>query len=107
MAETEIKIIKGDSLDVTVVLKNVVPSSVSHVYFSSRNLPTKELTYEAPVAPETQGKYKLAIDAAETATYSIGRTSYDITVHFTNNKVQTVRYQGPMAIFDKTNRVDV
>lgn len=106
MADTEIKIIKGDSVNVTVKFRNIDLNSIAHVYFSSRNLPTHELVFEA-ATETTEDLYRLIIDAAETVTYPIGLTSYDITVQFLNDTVQTVRYQGPMRVFDKTNRVDV
>lgn len=106
-ADVEIKVIKGDSVNVTVTLVGLDSETVDHIYFSSRNIITKELIFEEATEDYPNGLYRLSITAAETAVFPIGRSTYDITVYFTNNSVQTVRYKGPIMVYEKDNRVDV
>ena len=101
---TELTLIKGDSLTVTVDIEGVAAADIDHIYFSVRDVVTDEFTYD-----ETSEKWILTIPAADTdnAEYKIGKHSYDVTVYFANNTVNTIIYKGLLTIFAKDNIVDL
>lgn len=98
--ETTIEIIKGDSLHLNLTFENLDLNLISHVYFSSRNIITKEFLYD-----EFEENYRLEIMAAESENFPAGRHSYDITVYFIDSGVKTVQRKGPFIILTKDNRV--
>jgi tRNA splicing endonuclease len=98
--EAEIKIIKGDSLDLTLTIENIELELIEHVYFSSRNLLTREFLWDEPTE-----KYRLRIAAEETEEFPVGRASYDITIMFIDEGVRTAKYKGPLIVHPKDNRV--
>jgi hypothetical protein len=100
--ETTITIVKGDSLHLNLTFENLDLSLVSHVYFSSRNIITKEFIYD-----EDEENYRLEILAAESADFEAGRFSYDITVYFIDDGVKTVQRKGPFVILTKDNTVNI
>jgi hypothetical protein len=100
--ETTITIIKGDSLHINLTFENLDAELISHVYFSSRNIITKEFIYD-----EFEENYRLEILAAESAQFEAGRFSYDITVFFIDDGVKTVQRKGPFVILTKDNMVNI
>ena len=98
--ETTITIVKGDSLHLNLTFENLDLSLVSHVYFSSRNIITKEFIYDSE-----EENYRLEILAVESEEFPAGKYSYDITVYFTDDGVKTVQRKGPFVILTKDNRV--
>jgi hypothetical protein len=98
--ETTITIVKGDSLHLNLTFENLDLSLVSHVYFSSRNIITKEFIYD-----DEEENYRLEILAVESEEFPAGKYSYDITVYFTDDGVKTVQRKGPFVILTKDNRV--
>jgi hypothetical protein len=100
--ETTITIIKGDSLHLNLTFENLDEDLISHVYFSSRNIITKEFTYD-----EVEENYRLEILATESANFEAGRFSYDITVFFIDDGVKTVQRKGPFVILTKDNMVNI
>jgi hypothetical protein len=98
--ETTIEIIKGDSLHLNLTFENLDIELISHVYFSSRNIITKEFVYD-----EFEENYRLEIMPSESEDFPAGRHSYDITVYFIDNGVRTVQRKGPLVILTKDNRV--
>jgi hypothetical protein len=98
--ETTIEIIKGDSLHLNLTFENLDLSLISHVYFSSRNIITKEFIYD-----EFEENYRLEIMATESEDFPAGRHSYDITVYFIDSGVKTVQRKGPFIVLTKDNRV--
>lgn len=101
---TELTLIKGDSLTVTVEIEGVAAVDVDHVYFSVRDIVTAEFTYDTP-----SSKWILTIPATSTddAIYTVGKHSYDVTVYFANSTVTTIIYKGLLTIYAKDNVVDV
>ena len=101
---TELTLIKGDSLTVTVEIENVAVADIDHIYFSVRDVVTDEFTYD-----EASEKWILTLPATDTdnAEYTVGKHSYDVTVYFTNNTVNTIIYKGLLTIYAKDNVVDV
>jgi hypothetical protein len=97
---TTITIVKGDSLNINLSFENLDTDLISHVYFSSRNIITKEFTYD-----ETEESYQMTIQANESEGFESGRFSYDITVYFIDNGVKTVQRKGPLVILTKDNQV--
>jgi hypothetical protein len=100
--ETTITIIKGDSLHINLTFENLDEDLISHVYFSSRNIITKEFTYD-----QFEENYRLEILATESANFEAGRFSYDITVFFIDDGVKTVQRKGPFVILTKDNMVNI
>ena len=100
--ETTITVVKGDSLHLNLTFENLDTDLISHVYFSSRNIITKEFIYD-----EFEDNYRLEILAAETVDFEAGRFSYDITVYFLDNGVKTVQRKGPFIILSKDNTVNI
>jgi hypothetical protein len=100
--ETTITIIKGDSLHINLTFENLDEDLISHVYFSSRNIITKEFTYD-----EFEENYRLEILASESAEFEAGRFSYDITLVFVDDGVKTVQRKGPFIILTKDNMVNI
>jgi hypothetical protein len=100
--ETTITIIKGDSLHINLTFENLDEDLISHVYFSSRNIITKEFMYD-----EFEENYRLEILASESAEFEAGRFSYDITVVFVDDGVKTVQRKGPFIILTKDNMVNI
>lgn len=101
---TELTLVKGDSLTVTVEIEGVAAADVDHIYFSVRDVVTDEFTYDN--ASET---WILTIPATSTdnAEYKVGKHSYDVTVYFANSTVTTIIYKGLLTIYGKDNVVDV
>lgn len=101
---TELTLVKGDSLSVTVDIDGVAAADIDHIYFSVRDVVTAEFTYD-----NTSEKWLLTIPATSTddAIYTVGKHSYDVTVYFANNTVNTIIYKGLLTIYAKDNIVDV
>lgn len=101
---TELTLIKGDSLTVTVEITGVTTNDVDHIYFSVRDVVTDEFTYD-----NASEKWILTIPATSTdnAEYTVGKHSYDVTVYFSNSTVNTIIYKGLLTIYAKDNVVDV
>lgn len=101
---TELTLVKGDSLTVTVEIEGVAAADVDHIYFSVRDVVTDEFTYDN--ASET---WILTIPAADTDNneYTVGKHSYDVTVYFANSTVTTIIYKGLLTIYAKDNVVDI
>jgi hypothetical protein len=98
--ETTITIVKGDNLHINLTFENLDLDLISHVYFSSRNIITKEFTYD-----NEEENYRLEILASESEDFPAGKHSYDITVYFIDNGVKTVQRKGPLVILTKDNKV--
>lgn len=103
-AGTELTLIKGDSLTVTVDIEGVAAADVDHIYFSVRDVVTEEFIYDA-----TSETWIMTIAAEDTAVaaYKVGKHSYDVTVYFANNTVNTIIYKGLLTVFAKDNEVEV
>lgn len=101
---TELTLVKGDSLTVTVEIEGVAAADVSHIYFSVRDVVTDEFTYD-----NASSKWILTIPATDTDNneYTIGKHSYDVTVYFANSTVTTIIYKGLLTIYAKDNVVDI
>jgi hypothetical protein len=101
---TELTLIKGDSLIVTVDIEGVSAVDIDHIYFSVRDIITDEFLYD-----EQSEKWILTIPAENTGgdLYKVGKQSYDVTVYFKNNTVNTIIYKGLLTIYAKDNIVDV
>lgn len=101
---TELTLVKGDSLTVTVEIEGVAAADVDHIYFSVRDVVTDEFTYD-----DGSETWILTIPATDTdnAEYKVGKHSYDVTVFFANNTVNTIIYKGLLTIQAKDNIVDV
>ena len=67
---TELTLIKGDSLTVTVEIEGVAVADVDHIYFSVRDVVTDEFTYD-----EASEKWIMTIAANDTddAIYKVGK----------------------------------
>jgi hypothetical protein len=100
--ETTITIVKGDSLNLNLTFENLDTELIGHVYFSSRNIITKEFIYDSE-----EESYQLQILPAESELFEVGRFSYDITVYLLDNGVKTVLRKGPFVILSKDNEVNV
>ena len=101
---TELTLVKGDSLTVTVEIEGIAAADVDHIYFSVRDIVTEEFTYD-----EESESWIMTIAAENTdnAEYKVGRHSYDVTVYFGNNTVMTIIYKGFLTIYAKDNVVDI
>lgn len=108
----EVRIVKGDTLNLTLNFTNSTGLVIDHIYFSCRNILTRDFIYEPPVlnsegAVIAPAYYRLTAGAAETALWPAGRTSYDITIYFGNNTVHTVQYKGALVVLSKDNAVNL
>jgi hypothetical protein len=103
-AGTELTLVKGDSLTVTVDIEGVVVADIDHIYFSVRDLVTQEFIYD-----EQSELWIMTIAAENTdnAEYKVGKHSYDVTIYFTNETVNTAIYKGLLNIKAKDNLVDL
>ena len=101
---TELTLVKGDSLTVTVDIEGVATADISHIYFSVRDIVTDEFTYD-----NASSLWVMTIPAASTSgnEYTIGKHSYDITLYLANNNVNTLVYKGLLNIKAKDNVVDL
>ena len=101
---TELTLVKGDSLTVTVDIEGVAAGDIDHIYFSVRDVVTDEFTYD-----NGSQTWILTIPATSTdnAEYKVGKHSYDVTVYFANDTVTTIIYKGLLTIYAKDNVVDV
>jgi hypothetical protein len=103
-AGTELTLVKGDSLTVTVDIEGVAAADIGHIYFSVRDLITQEFIYD-----EESKLWVMTIAAENTdnAEYKVGKHSYDVTVYFANETVTTIIYKGLLTIYAKDNAVDI
>lgn len=101
---TELTLVKGDSLTVTVEIDGVAAADIDHVYFSVRDIVTSEFNYD-----NNSNLWIMTIPAASTedAIYSVGKRSYDVTLYLANNNVSTLIYKGLLNIKAKDNLVDL
>jgi hypothetical protein len=100
--EEEIEVIKGDTLELSFEVENIEIDLIKNVYFSSRNLLTKEFLWD-----EISEKYRLTISSQETEIFPVGKASYDITIIFVDETVKTIQYRGPLVVYPKDNRVNI
>jgi hypothetical protein len=103
-AGTELTLIKGDSLTVTVEIEGVVAADIDHIYFSVRDVVTQEFIYDEEAELWTM---TIAATNTDNAEYKVGKHSYDVTVYFANNTVNTIIYKGLLTIHAKDNVVDI
>jgi hypothetical protein len=103
-AGTELTLVKGDSLTVTVDIEGIAAADVDHIYFSVRDLVTQEFVYD-----EESELWIMTIAAENTdnTQYKVGKHSYDVTVYFANETVTTIIYKGLLTIYAKDNAVDI
>jgi hypothetical protein len=103
-AGTELTLVKGDSLTVTVDIEGVAAADIDHIYFSVRDLVTEEFIYD-----EESELWIMTIAAENTdnAEYKVGKHSYDVTIYFNNDTVNTAIYKGLLNIKAKDNVVDL
>jgi hypothetical protein len=103
-AGTELTLVKGDSLTVTVDIEGVAAADIDHIYFSVRDVVTEEFVYD-----QESELWIMTIAAENTsvAAYKVGKHSYDVTVYFANNTVNTIIYKGLLTVFAKDNEVNV
>lgn len=101
---TELTLVKGDSLTVTVDIEGVASADIDHIYFSVRDMVTDEFQYE-----EQSEMWILTIPATSTdnAEYKVGKHSYDVTLYLANNNVSTLIYKGLLNIKAKDNVIDL
>lgn len=101
---TELTLVKGDSLTVSVEIEGATAEDIDHIYFSVRDLVTTEFTYS-----EAADLWTMTIPATSTddAIYKVGKHSYDVTIYFTNDTVNTAIYKGILTIYAKDNVVDL
>jgi hypothetical protein len=100
--ETTITIVKGDSLHLNLTFENLDTELIGHVYFSSRNIITKEFIYD-----QDEENYRLEILTTESQGFEAGRFSYDITVYLVDEGVKTVIRKGAFVILTKDNVVNI
>ena len=103
-AGTELTLVKGDSLTVTVEIEGVAAADIDHIYFSVRDIVTEEFIYDAQ---SELWKMTIAATSTDNAEYTVGKHSYDVTVYFANNTVNTIIYKGLLTIYAKDNVVDI
>jgi len=103
-AGTELTLVKGDSLTVTVDIDGVSPVDINHIYFSVRDMVTAEFIYD-----EQSSLWIMTIAAENTNNpeYKIGKYSYDVTIYFANDTVNTAIYKGLLTIYAKDNLVNL
>lgn len=119
-----IRIIKGDTFQRTFTVRmkggdKLLPKEIGNggvieeLYFTCAKLGIDH--YRIPVKLDPNGKvmkgyYKLTFTSQETSEFPVCNTTYDITLNFgvvgSNNVIKTIRYEYPLEILPKTNRVD-
>lgn len=95
----EIKIIQGDTCNVTVRFSNVDISLIKKVYFSCKEL---EITKELMLVDD---RYVLELSCNETCDLKKTICCYDLTVYFQDESVKTVEYRGRLTVLEKYNKV--
>lgn len=96
---TDLTIIQGDTLSLTIRLENVELTSIDKVYFSCSELNiTKAFEQRDDI-------FELNIDCEETCDFKPSVCCYDITILFTNKKVKTIEYRGKISVLKKVNVV--
>lgn len=98
---TNIEIIQGDTLSLTIRLENVDLTAIDQVYFSCSDLNITQAFVKK------DDVFELNIDCEETCKFKPSVCCYDITIHFNNNTVKTIEYRGQLKVLKKVNVVQV
>ena len=97
--ENIITIIQGDTYECEISIEGVLVEIIDRIYFSSNQLNVcKELE-------KRDGKFVLKFTPEETMNFETGNLSYDFTIYFTNNAIQTAQYRNRISILPKINKV--
>lgn len=96
-----IEIIQGDTLDLEVSILGLEEYDlVNNIYFTSEKLGIKkELT---KISNDT---FILNFTSEETKNLQKGIYSYDLTIYFNEEKVDTTIYNGSIIVFEKENKI--
>ena len=95
----DIKIIQGDSYRREITVEGISLEDIEGVYFSCSALNICKL------CPLEKDVYVLLLEASETEKFSCSRVTYDLTIKFKGNIVQTMCYNASLIVFPKTNKV--
>lgn len=99
IGDSKITIIQGDSYERYITFEGVDLNLIEGVYFSSEKLGiVKKLFLNHNI-------FILSLTAEETMNFPIMNATYDLTVKFIENKVNTVQYQAVISILSKNNRI--
>lgn len=98
-------IVQGDTEEyyITLIADDIelIPTDVSHLYFSSRNLNiTKELLWD-----DEKNAFILSFTSDETKTFPKGKHSWDLTLYTTDSAISTCIYEDIIQVFPKKNEV--
>lgn len=95
----DIKIIQGDSYRREITIEGIMPELIEGVYFTSADLQIcKKCEF-------VNGIYILEFTPQETSDFKSIYSSYDITIKFTQNKVNTICYNASLIVLPKENKV--
>ena len=98
---TQISIIQGDSYSKKISFTNIDNSLIKSVYFTCKVLNLKKELVES------NGIYFLDFTKEETENYTPVQGNYDLTVEFTDSKINTIVYNSFIEILPKTNTLDI
>lgn len=96
---SDIEIVQGDTLNLTISLLNVDKQNVQELWFSCQSLGVKDqFTYQDSCC-------KWVFFYENTSEWALGVTTYDITVVFIDGSVKTIQYKGSLRVLEKTNKI--
>ena len=99
--KTEISIIQGDSYSKKISITNIDNSLIKSVYFTCKILNLKkELVH-------SNNQFILDFTKEETQKFNVCQGNYDLTVEFTDLKINTIVYNSFIEILPKTNTLDI
>lgn len=100
IGESKITIIQGDSYERYITIETGENNLIEGVYFSSEKLGiSKKLI-------ERNNIYIIRLTPEETSILPVVNTTYDLTIKFQEEKVNTVQYQETISILRKNNKVE-
>ena len=97
--ENIITIIQGDTYECEVTVEGIVAELVDKIYFSSNQLNVCKML------DKRDNKFILKFTPEETMKFSTGNLSYDFTIYFLDNTIQTAQYKARISILPKINKV--
>lgn len=95
-------IVQGDTLIADFDFNS--DQDIAHVYFSSKVL---NIQKECEQRTNNSGVWTVTLSPETTKTLRVGTYSYDITVHFANDDVWTIVYNGELVVKRKVNVVEI
>lgn len=99
-----LQIIQGDSFDRQVYVEGVETDKIEGIYFTCEKLGIcKKLVLTKDITKDSY--FALSISAEESSKFPKIDASYDLTIKFIDDKIQTATYCSQISILPKINKV--